>query len=192
MPEAWREREEYYHTLKKKNKKMDKLIITPKTKIYDLLEAYPQLEEVLIKAAPQFKKLTNPLLRKTVTRITSLAQAATIGNLKVEELVNKLRENVGQTDISVTSEQSDINFKCPEWFSTEKVASEIDVREMLNRGDHPVHEVLAEVKKLHDDKILKMIAPFNPIPLIEKSISLGYKHWVDKISDEEFFIFFAK
>ena len=29
---------------------MDKLIITPKTKIYDLLEAYPQLEDILIGA----------------------------------------------------------------------------------------------------------------------------------------------
>jgi len=171
---------------------MDKLIITPKTKIYDLLEAYPQLEEVLISAAPQFNKLTNPLLRKTITKITSLSQAAIIGNLKVEELVNLLREKIGQSDISATAEQSDINFKCPDWYSKERVASEMDVREMLNRGEHPVHEVLAEVKKLKDDEIFKMIAPFNPVPLIEKSMSLGYRHWVNKVSEEEYYIFFIK
>jgi len=33
---------------------MDKLIITPKTKIFDLLEAYPQIEDVLISVAPPF------------------------------------------------------------------------------------------------------------------------------------------
>jgi hypothetical protein len=27
---------------------MEKLIITPKTKIYDLLESYPELEDVLL------------------------------------------------------------------------------------------------------------------------------------------------
>ncbi|WP_297095775.1 DUF1858 domain-containing protein [uncultured Draconibacterium sp.] len=58
---------------------MEKLIITPKTKIFDLLEAYPQLEDVLIRAAPPFKKLRNPVLRKTITKITTLSQAATIG-----------------------------------------------------------------------------------------------------------------
>jgi len=35
---------------------MEKLIITPKTKIYDLLEAYPELEDTLISSAPEFKK----------------------------------------------------------------------------------------------------------------------------------------
>ena len=32
---------------------MEKLIITPKTKIYDLLEAYPELEDLLISMAPR-------------------------------------------------------------------------------------------------------------------------------------------
>jgi hypothetical protein len=75
---------------------MEKLIITPKTKIYDLLESYPELEDVLTGAAPEFKKLRNPVLRKTITRITNISQAATIGGLNVEELVNRLREKVGR------------------------------------------------------------------------------------------------
>ncbi len=58
---------------------MEKLIITPKTKIYDLLESYPELEDVLLSSAPEFKKLKNPVLRKTIARITNIGQAATIG-----------------------------------------------------------------------------------------------------------------
>jgi hypothetical protein len=49
---------------------MENLIISPKTKIYELLEAYPQLEETLIALAPPFKKLKNPVLRKTIAKIT--------------------------------------------------------------------------------------------------------------------------
>lgn len=171
---------------------MEKLIITPKTRIYDLLEAYPELEKELIDVAPQFKKLTNPLLRKTITRITTLSQAATIANLKVEDLVNMLREKTGQSEIPVTSKKSDINYTCPAWYSESKIVSELNVREMLNRGEHPVHEVLAEVKKLNEGEIFKMIAPFNPVPLIEKSMSLGHQHWVNKISNDEYVIFFLK
>jgi len=134
---------------------MDKLIITPKTKIFDLLEAYPQLEDVLIAAAPPFKKLKNPVLRKTVAKITSLSQAATIGGLKVEELINKLRLEVGQTasdDIIV--EHGDYVTEKPDWFITADVAETIDIREMLNAGEQPVHEVLSAVKKLGGNKIL--------------------------------------
>ena len=58
---------------------MEKLIITPKTKIYDLFEGYPQLEDILIGSAPEFKKLKNPVLRKTITSITNIGQAAIIG-----------------------------------------------------------------------------------------------------------------
>lgn len=171
---------------------MEKLIITPKTKIFDLLEAYPELEKVLIGMAPQFKKLTNPVLRKTITKITNLNQAAVIGSLNVEELINKLRKEVGQSNIDAINEQDNINTTKPDWFNESSIVKIIDVRDMLHAGEHPVHEVMAEVKKLKDGKILKMIAPFIPAPLIDKSLSLGYQHWLDKIGEEEYYIYFKK
>jgi len=73
-----------------------KLIITPKTKVYDLLAAYPELEKLLIDTIPTFSKLRNPVLRNTVAKITTLQQAAPIGNIKTEELINLLRKAVGQ------------------------------------------------------------------------------------------------
>src|SRR5512133_383321 len=96
---------------------MEKLIITPKTKIYDLLEAYPDLEETLISSAPEFKKLQNPVLRKTITRITNIGQAAVIGKLNVEELVNRLREKVGQSTIDQLDDSGHRYItECPGWF----------------------------------------------------------------------------
>ncbi len=172
---------------------MEKLIITPKTKICDLLEAYPELEDTLIGAAPEFKKLKNPVLRKTITRITNIGQAATIGGINVEELVNRLREKVGQGSINLIDESSDkyVNTK-PEWFDKGTVVNSIDIREMLNRGEQPVHEVLAGIKKLNDNEILEIIAPFIPAPLIDKSISLEYKHWLNKGDGKVFTIYFTK
>jgi len=171
---------------------MNKLIITPRTKIYDLLEVYPQLEDILIDLAPPFKKLKNPVLRKTITRITNLKQAATIGDINVEELINKLREEVGQEDIRGFDEtQTKYNTDQPEWFDEKNIATTIDIRDMLNQGEQPVHEVLAAIKKLEKNRILKVIAPFLPAPLIDKSISMDYKHWLDKKSDNEYFINFT-
>ena len=82
------------------------LNITPKTKIAELLSAYPQLEEKLVKMSPAFEKLKNPILRKTIARITSLQQAAMAGNINVGDLINKLRQEVGQTSVEVLDRKS--------------------------------------------------------------------------------------
>lgn len=172
---------------------MNKVIITPKTKISDLLEAYPQLEDVLIAKAPQFTKLRNPLLRKTIAKVTTLSQAAVVGGLKVEELVNALRKEAGQDESSALAQtQAGYTTKKPSWFNERKVIDSIDVRDMLHEGEQPVHIVLSAVKKLHKNEILKIIAPFLPAPLLDKAIGLGYKHWINEISAEEFCVYFKK
>jgi len=74
----------------------EKLEITSKTKVYDLLENYPQLEDVLIRLIPGFWKLKNPFLRKTVAKVISLRQAAEIGEMKTETLVNRLKKEAGE------------------------------------------------------------------------------------------------
>lgn len=172
---------------------MDPIIITPKTKIHDLLEAYPELEETLIQAAPQFKKLKNPLLRKTIARVTSLSQAAIIGGVKVEELINTLREAAGQQFQDHFSEgETNYNFEVPDWFSPSSVTNHIDISDMLNAGEQPVHEVLSAIKRLKQDEILEINAPFIPAPLIDKAVGLGYNYWINEVAEDEFLVYFKR
>ena len=172
---------------------MEKLIITPKTKIYDLLDAFPELEEILISSAPEFKKLKNPVLRKTIARITTIGQAAIIGGLNVEELVNRLREKAGQGSLGQIDESGAKYVTTrPIWFRKEAVSHTIDIREMLNKGEQPVHEVMAAIKRLNENEILEIIAPFIPAPLLDKTLSLDYKHWLDKKGEGDFRVYFIK
>lgn len=171
---------------------MDKLIITPKTKVYDLLEDYPQLEELLIQLAPPFKKLKNPVLRKTIAKITTLSQAAVVGGLNVEELVNRLRTEIGQTGELVNADAVTYNTTKPDWYDEALVAKTIDIRDMLHAGEQPVHEVLSAIKHLGDGENLKVIAPFIPAPLLDKSIGLEYRHWLKKINEEHYEVYFLK
>lgn len=171
---------------------MENVIITPKTKIADLLVAYPQLEEELIRLAPQFKKLKNPVLRKTIARVTTLSQAALVGGLKVEELISTLRGKVGQEETAVLeSEGTLIQTRKPKWFSPSNIVETLDVREKLNVGEHPIHDVLAAIKKLKNNEIVKVIVPFVPAPMIEKTLSLGYQHWLQEKGNDEFWVYFV-
>jgi hypothetical protein len=177
----------------KNNKVMKELLITPKTKVSEILETYPELEETLIEMAPQFKKLKNPVLRKTIARVTTLSQAAIVGGVKVETLVTKLRGIIGQnTANAVETDNTTYNIDKPEWFDETGIAHTIDTREMLNAGEHPVYEVLSSIKKLSDKEILKVVSPFIPAPLLDKTISLNYKHWLIEHNKDEYILFFKK
>ncbi len=170
---------------------MKNLIITPKTKVLELIETYPQLEDILIEIAPAFKKLKNPVLRKTVAKIATLQQAASIGNVKTEELINRLRKEVGQENF--TGEGSTLyNYQKPGWFTNEKIVKQFNASEMLAAGEHPVNQVIADLNLLKQNEIYLLLAPFLTAPLIDKASSLGLKHWIDKSGDEEFRIYFIK
>ena len=170
---------------------MNTLIITPKTKVLELIETYPQLEDVLIEYAPAFKNLKNPVLRRTVAKIATLQQAAAIGGVKTEELINRLRKEVGQ-EIITGEAGSQYNYQKPVWFSAEKVVKQFNASEMLAAGEHPVNQVIADLNHLEEGKIYLLLAPFLTAPLIDKATSLGLKHWVDQKSDDEFLIYFFK
>ncbi len=167
------------------------LVITPKTKVLELIETYPELENILIEIAPAFKKLKNPVLRKTVARIATLQQAAAIGNVKVEDLINRLRKEVGQETLEDGNETR-YNYKKPEWFGENKISNSLNASEMLAAGEHPINQVMADLKKLEPGKIYMLKAPFLTAPIIDKATSLGMKHWVDMQSDENFLIYFTR
>jgi hypothetical protein len=170
---------------------MTEITIAPKTKIAELIDADPQLEQVLIGYVPAFEKLRNPVLRKTVARITTLQQAAVIGGVKVEDLINHLRKEVGQDRFSgeaaaaYTTEQ-------PDWFSETRVVAELDARGMLAEGEQPVNQVIADLQALDPGDIYRLVAPFMPAPLVDKASSLGISHWVAQKDDQEFVIYFCR
>lgn len=170
---------------------MEKLIISPKTKVLQLIETYPNLEILLIEMVPAFVKLKNPILRKTVAKITTLQQAASIGGINPELLINKLRNAVGQDNLNDIG-FSDYNTVKPEWFEIEKIAKEFDIRSMLNQGEQPINLVIADIIHLEQNQIYKIISPFVPAPLIDKASSLNLSHWVRNVEADIFEVYFYK
>ena len=170
---------------------MTGIIITPKTKVTELVDAYPQLEKVLIDYVPAFEKLKNPVLRRTVARITTLQQAAAIGGADVEDLINHLRLEVGQDHFSGAG-QAAYHTEQPDWFSETRVVAELDAKDMLAKGEQPVNQVIADLNALGQGDIYKVIAPFMPAPLVDKASSLGISHWVTQVDGQQFVIYFCR
>jgi len=63
---------------------------------------------------------------------------------------------------------------------------------MLAAGEQPVNQVMADLNKMENRTIYKLIAPFLPAPLIDKASSLGIDHWLKKEQEDLFLVFFFK
>jgi|SRR5690554_4336452 len=166
-------------------------IITPRTRVLQLIETWPRLEEVLIEYVPAFSKLKNPVLRKTVARIATLQQAAAVGNVRVEDLINRLRREVGQ-DLLADNDEVSYNTVRPWWYDINRLHGELDAREMLASGEQPVTQVMADLKQLPPGKMYRIIAPFLPAPLIDKASSVSFSHWVNEVNDQLYEIYFFR
>ncbi len=171
------------------------LLITPQTKVGELLKAYPQLEEVLIEVAPAFKKLRNPVLRRTVAKVTSLAQAARVGGVSVAELVQQLRNEVGQgkfAEAEMGVSAGEYPMEPPYWYDESRIVETLDARPMIDSGEQPIGRVLRELDKLQDGQIYELITPFEPAPLIDKARARGMSVWVNTGKTVEFHTYFVR
>ena len=168
------------------------LLITPKTKIGELLEAYPELEPVLFDLAPEFKKLKNPILRKTVGKVATLQQAASLAGIPVMEIINTLRAEVGQEISDKIEDQGNIIYEKPGWFEEQRVKQHFDATQLINSGEHPMQEVFTRLEKTGENEIFLLITPFVPAPIIELITKKGFAHYCRKINENEIHTYFKQ
>jgi hypothetical protein len=171
------------------------MLITPQTKVGELLKTYPELEEALVSIAPAFRKLSNPVLLRTVARVTTLAQAARVGGVSVTELVQRLRRAVGQPDfetLSADTGSSGGSASVPDWFDPNKVTKSFDARPMIDAGEQPISRVLGDLDKLPAGEIYELLTPFKPAPLIDKAVSRGFKAYTRLVGSTEHRTYFGR
>ncbi len=121
--------------------------IDKETKIVELLEANPGLIDVLTGLSPEFKKLKNPLLRKTLGRFANLQHASDISGIPLDELIRKIAEAMIHTG---SGEEE----KPP--MTPEKKAERIETLKEIVRG---LHEGIApEEQKARFAEMLKEVS----------------------------------
>lgn len=169
-----------------------KLLITPRTRVGELLDAYPHLEEVLVELAPAFGKLKNPLLRKTVGKIATLQQAASVGNIPVSVIINTLRAGVGQELYDDSNIQGEINFTEPDWFSEDKITVRFDAIRLINTGQNPMQEIFSHLEMIATGEIFMLSTPFVPAPIIELINKKGYPHFCHQSGKELWITYFLR
>jgi uncharacterized protein (DUF2249 family) len=142
--------------------------------------------------APVFKKLKNPVLRRTIARVTTLQQAAQVGEIPVHSLVNSLRQKVGQDTLEGLEAGTAGHSVAPAWLQESKIVKRLDARPVIEQGGHPLGVVLEAVKELKPGEIYELTTPFFPAPLIEKVVAQGFDHFAVKKAEDYFVSYFLK
>jgi len=165
--------------------------ITPETKIAELLEAYPHLEEVLLLQSPHFKHLKNPILRKAVARIATLEKAAQMGGISLRQLIATLRQAAGFSAEPAGAELGSdggvvTGGPAPEWLDEAKIRATIDADQLLAAGEVPLPSVHQAVRRLVPGELLCVASSFHPAPLLEVLAKAGHRIYLRQISPGAF------
>lgn len=165
--------------------------IKPKTKLCDLLKAYPKLERHIINFAPPFK---NDFLRRVFGKMVTVQKLAQITKQDAYTLVNKLRYEVGQNEIPPRLDR-EIQWHEgePQWIQNQPAAI-INGTEMFSHGIHPLSHINEMMQDITKDQFVVLKTNFKPQRIIDAMKKDRYTIYC-KMNDQnhlEYFTFIRK
>jgi hypothetical protein len=164
---------------------MNTPVISPETKVGDLLDAFPDAEAALIAIAPKFKVLKNPLLRRTVAKVATLEQAARVADIPVNELVRSLREALGQDAGDMEADGDVVAGKgdAPGWIA-EGAKLEFDADALLAQGATPVAKVSEALGGMEEGDVVLIRSTFQVAPLIDAMRAKSHEVFTHKVGED--------
>ncbi|PZA06225.1 MULTISPECIES: DUF2249 domain-containing protein [unclassified Meiothermus] len=164
-------------------------------RVSQLLDEHPELLEVLIEASPAFAKLKNPLLRRTMPRLVTLAQAARIGGLEPAVLVERLNRALGvqtpRAEEASAGNESKLGTPPPDWLAA-PVGFHLDVRPILAAGGEPFGAIMAAAREVAPGQRLCLEVPFEPLPLYRVMERKGFEAWCEQEGPEHYRVHFLR
>lgn len=124
------------------------MTVTASTTVHDLLDRYPYLLEWLVAYSPEFKKLTNPVLRATVARAATLEVAASMADVDPATFLDDVRTAIARSEIA--AEERAVSPTAPVDEAT-RAARQQTLKELI----HKLHDgaSVADVKAEFDELI---------------------------------------
>ena len=170
--------------------------ITLETKIADLLNSREDMKDILIRINPKFKKLNNPVLRRTLAKIAGVKQAAVVGGMDPQDLLNQLRKAVGQAQVETVETETVLNEErgsdeAPEWILQEAVQI-LNANEILDAERNPLAELHKTLKAIKEGEVITIEADFRPEPLIDEMVKAGHDVFTREAAEDHFITYIRK
>ena len=149
--------------------------ITPESRLGELLERWPALEDVLLELSPHFRALKNPVLRRTIAKVATLRQVSSVSGVPIGKLLEKLRAGAGLPSVAWPGDdQGEAHAERPAWAHHELATRTRDARAAIEAGEHPMPAVIADLVSLPKAGVYELVTPFVPAPLVDLAREKGF------------------
>jgi uncharacterized protein (DUF2249 family) len=165
--------------------------IDSNTKISKILKAKPEAIDIIADINTNFRKLQNPILRRSLAARVSVSDAARIGKVDVNTFLKAL-ENIGFKVDFYQENNADTqkkNSNIPPDFSNKEIVT-LDVRPIIAEGKDPFGHINKVAKKIKPQQVLLIINDFEPIPLVEFLVSKNFIHWLTQDDEGNYLTYF--
>ncbi|MHB8869605.1 MAG: DUF2249 domain-containing protein [Thermoleophilia bacterium] len=193
------------------------LPVTADQKVAQVLRDHPELLDVFTAQSPALNRLRNPLMRKTFSRLVTVAQAAGVAGIPPEDLLRALNSALGASaaDIDaalaaapVTPEMDTVTQNAasesgaqfertgmdtkPDWLTQAPVVVELDARAMQRRGEDPFFTIMDSARGVAVGESLTLRNTFKPEPLLGVLGKKGFVYWAEQLGPEDWLITFHR
>ncbi len=166
------------------------MLVTKDTKISKILKEKPEAIDVIAAIHPNFKKLQNPILRRSLATRVSVKDAARIGKVPVNDFLKALQQAGFEVELVPDDFQNtpDLEIMPPDFSGKEII--ELDVRPIIHQGKDPFGYINKTARKIKPGQVLLIINDFEPIPLVDYLIGKNFVHWMTQDADGNYLTYF--
>lgn len=173
-------------------------MIGPNDRVSQVLAQDESLIEVFTALSPAFERLRNPGMRRVMSRLVTVAQAARMAGVDAAELVRRLNEGgvmrpeAHTESTSPTSPGPAAQAAAPAALRAipESRQVHLDVRDDLRNGKEPFSRIMEARRAVPADGALVLRAIFEPVPLYAVLGKQGFAHWTEQLAGDDWRVWF--
>jgi hypothetical protein len=174
------------------------MVIRKSDRVSSVLKADESLIDVFVGLSPAFERLRNPGMRKVMTRLVTVEQAARMAGVDADELVARLNagsnaatgaEHGTPGDAARSAAQPDA-FPSALAAIAEDDVIDVDVRDDLRNGREPFSRIMAARSRIPAGGALRLRAIFEPVPLYAVMRKFGFTHHTVPLGPDDWEVWF--
>jgi len=174
--------------------------IRPSDFLASVFSRNERLIDIIASHSPHLAKLRSSPIRRVMSRVTTVAQAARLCGIPAEQLATELNaalgiaaEPVAGATSPTAARQAEETFTvgAPPEFADKRIV-ELDVREELRNGTEPFSRIMAAVAGLADDQVLHLRTTFEPVPLFTVMQKRGFAHSALRHAADDWSVWFQR
>ena len=169
------------------------MVIRREDRVSTVLAQDESLIDVFVELSPAFERLRNPHLRKVMTRLVTVEQAARLAGVDADDLLMRLNSaadvSPGQPGDTVVVKEDSRGSPAEKPAALVAIPSnavvEVDVREDLRAGREPFSRIMAARRTVPAGGALCVRAIFEPVPLYAVMAKQGLAHHAERIEADD-------